>query len=271
MKKPSGISRNLKRILVLTIIEGLWSCQEVIHVDLNSALPKLIIDGGVSDQPGPYQVVLSQTVSFELDSIFPPVSGAVVVITDNARNRDTLVEINPGTYQTTRLQGFPGRTYTLTVKSNNAVYTAISTMPSPVAIDTVIVRTRISSRKKMLSVIFFDPKGITNYYRVLEKLTNSKPPFFRIPQPVLGTFMTDGVLDGTKIDLLTYNQPSFYAYDQVLVSLQCIDKNVYDYFVSADQTGNMSTTVSNPLPNVSNGALGYFSAYAVRYKNVVIH
>jgi len=271
MKKPSEFFRNLKLIPGMLIIAGCWSCQEVIHVDLNQALPTLIIDGSVSDQPGPYQVVLSQTGSFEQDSIFPPVSGAVVIITDNARNSDTLVEINPGTYRTIRLQGVPGRTYTLTVKSNNAVYTAISTMPSPVAIDTVIVKTRISSRKKMLSVIFFDPKGIPNYYRVLEELTNSKPPFFRIPQPVLGTFMTDGVLDGARIDLLTYNQPSFYKFDAVLVSLQCIDKNVYDYFLSADQTGNMSTTVSNPVTNISNGALGYFSAYAVRYKKVVIH
>jgi len=271
MKKPSEIFRNLKIIPGLLIIAACWSCQEVIHVDLNSALPKLIIDGSVSDQPGPYQVFLSQTVSYGRNNVFPPVSGAEVVITDNARNSDTLVEVNPGTYQTNRLQGLSGRTYMLTVKNNHAVYTAISTMPSPVSIDTVVVKSRSSTRKKMLSVIFFDPKGITNYYRVLEKLINSKPPFLRIPQPVLGTFMTDGVLDGTRIDLLTFNQPSFYQFDAVLVSLQCIDKNVYDYFMSADQSGNISTTVSNPVTNISNGALGYFSAYAVRYKKVAIH
>jgi len=271
MKKRSVIFSNLKMIPGLLIIAGCWSCQEVILVDLNSALPKLIIEGGVSDQPGPYQIVLSQTVNFENKNIFPPVSGAVVIITDNARNRDTLVEINPGTYQTTVLQGFPGRTYTLTVKSNKEVYTAISTMPAPVAIDSVIIKSRSNTRKKMLSVIFFDPKGIPNYYRVLEKVTNNRPPYLRNIHPVLGTFMTDGVLDGTRIDMLTINQPSFYAYDAVLVSLQCLDMNVYNYFMSADQSGNMSTTVSNPVTNISNGALGYFSAYAVRYKKVVIY
>lgn len=271
MKKPSEIFRNIKMIAGLIIFTGFWSCQEIIPVDLNTAFPKLIIDGEVSDQPGPYQVVLSQTASYDQNNVFPPVSGAVVVITDNAGNMDTLAENNPGTYQTTRLQGFPGRTYTLTVKSNHAVYTAISTMPSPVAIDTVIIKTRLSTRKKMLSVSFFDPKGIPNYYRVLEKVVNGKPPYVRIPQPVLGTFITDGVLDGTRINLLTYNQPSFYTYDQVLVSLQCIDKNVYNYFMSADQAGNMSTSVSNPVTNITNGALGYFNAYAVRYKKIVIH
>jgi len=270
MKKPSEIYRKITIIACLMIITGFWSCQEVIHVDLNTAFPKLIIDATVSDQPGPYSVLLSQTVSYDQNNVFPPVTGAVVVINDNAGTTDTLVESTPGTYRTTRLQGIPGRTYTLTVKSNNTIYLAISTMPSPVAIDSINIYNRFSSKDKLLSVSFFDPKGIPNYYRILEKVTNIQPPHQRIILPVLGTLMTDGVLDGTEISLLTFNQPDLYNGDSVLVSLQCIDKNVYNYFMSAMQTGNQSTTVSNPVTNITNGALGYFSAYAVRYKSIVV-
>lgn len=270
MEKQSEIYRNIKLIVGIMIISGFWSCQEVIHVDLNTALPKLIIDAGISDQPGPYLVLLSQTVSFDKNNIFPPVSGALVVIKDNDGNIDTLTEINQGIYRTTRMQGIPGRTYTLLVKRNNTIYTSTSTMPLPVTIDTLISLYRFNSRDKMLSVSFFDPKGIINYYRILEKVTNIQPVQGRIIQPVLGTFMMDGLLDGTRITLMTFNQPDLYTGDSVLVSLQCIDKNVYNYFMSAIQTGNMSTTVSNPVSNITNGALGYFSAYAVRYKEIVV-
>jgi len=271
MKKASKISRNITMIAGLIIIAGFWSCQEVIHVDLNTASPKLIINATVSDQSGPYQVVLTRTVSYDQNNVFPPVSGAEVVIHDDAGTTDTLVESTPGTYRTTKLQGVPGRTYSLTVKSNNSVYTSVSTMPFPVVIDTILIKNRFSSRDKVLSVSFFDPKGIANYYRVIEKVTNDKPPYQRIIQPVLGTFMMDGLLDGTEIYLDAFNQPDLYNGDSVLVSLQCIDKDVYNYFMSAMQTGNQSTTVSNPVTNISNGALGYFSAYAVRYKKIHIH
>jgi len=270
MRTHSEIYRNIKMIVVLLIIAGFWSCQEVIRVDLNTAFPKLVIDAGVSDQPGPYRVVLSRTVSFDGNNSFPPVTGAVVVIADNAGNMDSLVEINPGTYQTTRLQGIPGRTYSLTVKSNNTVYSAISTMPSPVPIDTLIIKNRFGSKDKVLSVSFFDPVGITNYYRILEKITTALPAHGRIILPVLGTLMTDGLLDGTRINLLAFNQPDLNTGDTVLVSIQCIDKEVYNYFQSALQTGNMTTTVSNPVTNITNGALGFFSAYAVRYKTILV-
>ena len=257
-------------IIGLMIFACLSSCQEVIHVDLNTALPKLIIEANISDQDGPYTVLLSQTVSFDQNNDFPPVSGADVQINDNKGNIDTLVEINPGTYRTTRMHGFSGRTYTLTVKSRNMVYTAISTMPSPVSIDTLITKYRIGSVDKLLSVSFYDPKGIDNYYRILEKITNIQPVQGRVIQPVLGTIMMDGLLDGTRINVQTFNQPDLYTGDSVIVSLQCIDKNVYNFFMSAFQSGNMSTTVSNPVSNISNGALGYFSAYAVRYKRIVV-
>jgi len=270
MKNQSEIYRYMKRIVGLMIVTCCWSCQEVIHVDLNAALPKLIIDAGVSDQPGPYTAVLSKTVSFDQNNVFPPVTDALVVINDNAGNNDTLVEVNPGTYRTTTLQGVPGRTYTLTVKSNNTVYSAISTMPLPVSIDTVITKNRFSSKDKMLSVSFYDPKGIINYYRILEDVTNIQSNREQVSQPVLGTLMTDGLLDGTRINLLTFNQPDLFTGDSVLVSLQSIDQNVYNFFMSAVQTGKMSTTVSNPVTNITNGALGYFSAYAVRSKKVYI-
>jgi hypothetical protein len=272
MKNPSEIYRKLIRSIVMMGISCFCSCMEVIQVDLNSASPKLIIDASVSDQRGPYTVVLSQTLAFNLNNTFPPVTGAVVVISDNAGNTDTLTENHPGNYQTSRLQGIPGRTYTLTVKSNNIDYMAISTMPFPVQIDTVFSKNRFATKYKELSVSFNDPKGIDNYYRLLERITHYLPAPDRILLPTLGTVSTDRLLDGKKITVSPgFNQPEMITGDSVLVSLECIDKNVYTYFRTASQTGNQSTTVSNPVSNITNGALGYFSAYTVRNYKILVN
>jgi hypothetical protein len=272
MKNQSEIYRKLTKSFVLMFIVCFWSCQEVIHVDLNSASPKLIIDAGISDQQGPYTVVLSQTVAFDLNNTFPSVTGALVVISDNAGNIDTLIENKPGTYQTTNIQGIPGHTYTITVKSDNTVYTAISTMPFPVPIDTVVSKNRFGTKNKELSVSFNDSKGIDNYYRIIEKITYYLPDPGRIILPTLGTVSTDKLMDGTKITVSPgFNQPELLTGDSVLVSLECIDKNVYTYFRTASQTGNQSTTVSNPVSNITNGALGYFSAYTVRYYKILVN
>jgi hypothetical protein len=61
----------------------------------------------------------------------------------------------------------------------------------------------------------------------------------------------------------------------VKVLLQSIDKNVFDYFTMLDQVMsdgfiNQTATPANPTSNFDNGALGYFSACAVRSKTIVI-
>ena len=86
---------------------ALFSCTKVINVNLNNANPNIVIEGIVSDAPGPYQVKLTQTVNFSDPNIFPPVTGAIVKITDSILGvTDSLTEAVPGTYVTQKLQIF---------------------------------------------------------------------------------------------------------------------------------------------------------------------
>jgi len=64
------------------------------------------------------------------------------VISDNAGNRDTLTEIpvGSGTYLTHTIQGVIGRTYTLDIKNEGKDYTAISTIPTPVILDSIFIQ-----------------------------------------------------------------------------------------------------------------------------------
>jgi hypothetical protein len=66
--------------------------------------------------------------------------------------------------------------------------------------------------------------------------------------------------------------------DTAIVELLTLDKSTYDYYstlsnvLTEGDTGPpmMMTTPANPNSNLSNGALGYFGAFAVRSDSIVI-
>ena len=107
-------------------------------LNLNTASPRLTVTAIVTDQSGPYTVSLSKSESyFSSNYSFPTVSHAVVTISDNVGNSETLKESSPGNYLTTALRGVNGRTYHLKVVSEGSTYEASSYLPYPVVLDSV--------------------------------------------------------------------------------------------------------------------------------------
>ena len=126
------------RSVILFFILSYCCCKKVIQVNLNDAAPQIVIYGEVTDLPGPYQVSITKTVNFSATNNFPPVSGALVTITDDKGLNDSLSETVPGIYNThTFWQGKPGNTYTLSVQGSGKTYTAISLMPQSVPLDSI--------------------------------------------------------------------------------------------------------------------------------------
>jgi len=232
-------------------------------VDLNSASPRIVIEGNISEGVGTYYVKLSQTVNFDQRNNFPPVTGAVITISDTSGSSETLEETQPGSYRTSEFfQGELGRTYTLKVDIQGKEYIAHSTMPYTVYIDSLSVVNMPFGRNnsKVVNVHFNDPAGISNYYRFVEEVNGVTQKYI---------FLTDDRLqDGQNITASLFSaDTTIHSGDQVMVYLQCIDKGVYEYFRTAELIsegrGGESASPTNPISNFSNGALGYFSAYAV--------
>jgi len=113
------------------------SCQKEVELNLNNAAPQIVIQGEVTDAKGPYTITINQSVDFYSNNTFPAVSGAIVKISDNQGAVDSLTEMSPGVYTTHFLQGEPGNTYTLSVLAQNNSFSAVSTMPAPVPLDSV--------------------------------------------------------------------------------------------------------------------------------------
>lgn len=254
------------------------SCQKVIDIDFNSSSPVIIIEGTVTDQPGPYHVKITQSVNYNDPNVFPTITNALVIITDNQGNSDTLVETSPGNYYTKTLQGVPGRTYTLKITASGKEFVATSTMPLPVVIDSLKItkQTTPKGSNNFVSVQITDPTGIANYYRFIKVINNVEQATILIED--------DLMQDGNKvlIPLISSKQTEIKLIkdDTLTVLLQSIDVNVFNSFRTLLQlfsTGegptsmlSQSASPANPQTNISNGALGYFSACSVTKKTTII-
>jgi hypothetical protein len=262
-------SRNIKKYIWLLGISCLFlaiGCQKVININLNSVSPAIVIVGNINDQLGPYTVTLSQTVNFSDPNTFPPVSGAFITIADNAGTTDTLVQITPGTYHTKKILGVSGRTYYLTVIANGQTYTSSSTMPQAVTFDTLIVVEQTGFRDTNLypQAQFQDPSSVSNYYRFIETRNDTvQTRIFTID---------DQYSNGRYISYILRSDTALAIGDSVKVEMQCIDQGTYQYFSTFREAsgGQTNVTPANPISNITNNALGYFSAHTSRYKAIKV-
>jgi len=256
-------------VLFIFVIAAVCSCEKVISVDLNSAAPQLVIEGEITNTAGPYQVKLSKTVNFSNSNVFPAVSGAAVKITDNTGAADVLTETSPGIYITHTLAGKPGNTYSLSVTAEGKLYNATSTMPALVPLDSVTLeRTSFFNNKRTYAVVNFqDPPGLGNYYRFTEYING-----IVVPGPFL---IEDRLSDGKYVSRTLFSDTSNVVNgDKISIRMNCIDENNYSYFRTyriVTSNDNRSASPANPNTNISNGALGYFSAHTVQTKQVTVH
>lgn len=250
---------------VFAVSASLISCQKVIDIDLKSTEPRIVIQGSITDQEGSYSVEIHKTVNFNEVNDFPPVSGALVVISDDLENSEILTETSPGIYTGSSLQGVPGRTYTLSVKVNDQEYKAVSTMPLPVEITDLKIRQSDFGPDKVVDVTFNDILDVDNYYRIIQIINGSQQPEIDI--------YDDEFNNGTEINYTLFTDREdvdLQKGDSIVVLLRSIDEPTFEFYRTAREALGSSQSPANPNSNLSNGALGYFSAFAVRQDTVIV-
>jgi hypothetical protein len=249
------------------------SCEKVIDLKLKNSDAGIVIEGAVTNEPGPYRVKISRKVNFDEPNIFPPVNGAKVVITDNTGITDTLSEVSPGIYQTASITGVPGNTYTLTVEDQGKTYSGQSIMPSPVAIDSISIDYFLTGGPdtlKYVKIDFKDLEGVRNYYRIVEVFNGDTLGGIHI--------LNDDFRDGHRIVQPVFESgedgmyQTFKSGDVVTILLLSIDEGTFNYLrgVDAIADGGPTRTPSNPPTNLTKPALGYFSAYSVASKTIIV-
>jgi hypothetical protein len=250
-------------LLSLLSLGGGLACKKTIQVHLDDAPPRIVIEGEITNQPGPYQVKVSRTVAFSEPNDFPPVSGATVEVTDSNNSiRYSFTETSPGVYAG-NFTGVPKHSYYMVVDADGQQYTSMSTMPEAVPLDSVsfAVNTDFNGKKALNAVVNFqDPSGVVNYYQFIEHVNGVLVP---------NTFVfEDRLSDGRYIEQPLFNDSSYLRKgDTLQLRMYCVDKNIYNYFFSLIQVsgnnGFQSGSPDNPITNITGGALGYFSAHTV--------
>jgi hypothetical protein len=254
-------------LLITSII--FVSCEKVIDLKLEDEAGKIVIEGDITNNGGPQFVRITKTVKFSDASLYPSVADATVIITDNVGTIDTLQYVSNGVYKTNRIIGVPGNIYNLTVIAQGKVYTAQSTMPQNVAMDSLRYTSITFGGNKQYSMIpvYTDPTFRGNNYRFLQYVNG------KLDKGYIN--FNDDVNNGqvNQRPMIT-NDIEVKVGDNVSVEMRCVDAVTFTYFVTLEQAAGGGpgggTTPSNPPNNLSNGALGLFSAYTVQTKAVVV-
>lgn len=259
------ITISLKIAGVLLPLWGAVGCEKVIDVPIRDSDTKVVIEGLVTQGTGPHTVRVSKSAPFGASGTGEPIDRAVVTIRTTAGQTDTLRSVGGGRYQTRRLVGTPGVTYTLAVVLDGTAYAATSTMPQPVLLDTLTQEVAAAGRR-VVQAHYDDPADVANFYRFVVYVND---------QRLDGVFVSDdrlrnGIRARTPIGTGP-DAPEINPGDRVRVRMECIDARVYDYLKSlADLLGGQALTPANPNTNLSGGALGYFSAQTASTNSLTV-
>jgi len=254
------------------LLVGAVACKKVISVDLRDVPSQIVIEGEITNGGRPAQVRISKSVNFSASNVYPPVSGATVRLTDSSSDYYALMtETDSGLYTSQLVGGIPNHVYKLDVTVDGKTYSATSRMPRPVVLDSVTfaLNTDFNNKQDINAIMNFrDPDGLGNYYQFTESLRGRLIPDIFV--------FEDRLSDGKYIEQPLFNDSSYLQRrDTLLLTMNCIDKNVYNYFFSlANVTGNnnfQTATPANPNTNISNGALGYFSAHTTTRVKVEVY
>jgi hypothetical protein len=250
---------SLLTVLAAGIFFG--SCEKVIDVDLNKEDPKIVIEGRFTAGETASTVLITRTLNFDETGPYPTIDNAVVTVIDNLGNAQVLTFSGNGIYTTNGYPIVEGRSYTVSVTVDGTTYTATSTVPSLIEIDTL----------KILDIAFgpdtihaliparYDAAGVANYYQF---------DIYRNGERVPGIFLqNDDFTDGILVEEPLFAE-DIESGDTALVNMYCIDQPVFNYFFALLQ--NETATPANPTSNFSGGCLGYFSARTKHTATVII-
>ena len=260
--------KKIVRSSILCLILIWTACTKTVTLDLRTAPSVYVIEGDITDQPGPYLVRIFQTTGFYDTANFKGVDGASVQVSNAEGYQETLTGNGGGNYYTKQLKGQSGDTYTLNVVIGDNSYSAVSTMPQHINLDGLHTQQAFNTSKEVIYVV---------------------PDFVNPPAPQIAYYYFDQTINGHLDKTFYYwnskfsqgeanafnlerNDPdsTLHSGDTVTVEMQCISSDIYNYWSSLDQAaaGGGGAYPGNPTTNITGGALGYFSAHTSQTKGL---
>jgi hypothetical protein len=225
-----------KIIFLISIISflSLTSCEEVVHVDLDTAPAKLVIDASINWEKGTIgnqQTIKLTTTTGYYSNVIPTVSGAIVFVTNSSNTVfDFLEEVpNTGQYICNNFNPVIGETYVLTVNYAGQTYTASEKMIPVPEIASVAQRDDAGFSGEDIEVkFFFQDNGSENNSYLTKYITpvNAFPQFeaiddrFEQGNQMFGIYSHEDLEVGDTIDFTLYGiSTQYFNYMDLLIGI----------------------------------------------------
>ncbi|MFW5645071.1 MAG: DUF4249 domain-containing protein [Bacteroidota bacterium] len=280
----------MRRIWIfLLALPVLFACTETIEIELDSTYTSLVVFGEITTDTTTHKVELKKSADYYFNQPAEKVRNALVTLSYS--DTSFILKENPdlpGFYETRPdFYGIPGETYTLTIEDvdvnadgESEFYTASSYLPAVNSIDSIkLVYTSNSFFSGWeIQVWTFDPANVKNYY-IFKTRVNGRLVTDTLSEYVI---QNDDLFDGSY----TYGITSQFLLesdederlnpgDIVTFEANGITEEYYNFLLQAQnesfgQNPLFSGPPANISSNISNGALGFFTAYSISRSNAVV-
>jgi hypothetical protein len=271
--------KNILYIFALILVVSVSSCEDVVHVDLTTAAPKLVINGSLEWQKGTVgneqKIKLSTTTGF-YDTTIPTVSGALVFVTnsDNVTFNFTEEVPSSGLYLCHDFVPEINKSYVLTVVLNGETYNATETLASVSPITNIVQNNEggFTGKDIEIKTFFNDPAVANNYYLFKYKTSTNIIPSYEVNDDeffqgneFFGYYTDDKMTSGDNLDITIYGvSKRYFEYMNKLI------------LIAQGSGGPFSTPPATVRGNITNQthpdnyALGYFNVSETDFRNYVI-
>jgi hypothetical protein len=279
----------MKRLLY-TLLPAIFlvSCTEEVEIELDSTYARLVVFGSITTDTLAHEIELKKSADYFFNQPAEKISDAIVELSF----ADTSFQLNehpekPGIYHTQPdFFGVPGETYHLTVNGvdidedgSAETYEASSFLPPVNPIDSITLMYTANSffAGWEIQVWTYDPAGIENFY-IFKARINGVLVTDTLTEYVI---QNDEFFDGNYTYGIT-SQFLMESGDQVLepgdvVTFEAngITEEYYTFLFEAQteafgQNPLFSGPPANVKSNISNDALGFFTAYSVSRSSKVV-
>jgi hypothetical protein len=277
------------KIACLLLLSVLSQCTERIEVEVDSSFTRLAVEGYISTDTTQHKVRLTRSGDYFYNQPAQSVSDATVSIS----NGDSVVMLSesneyPGLYLTDPdYYGLAGKTYTLSITGVDIdedgvseEYSASSELRPVNPIDSIQLEKLNGPDFTIYQVLLYalDPpvknfyafKVYRNGYLITDSLHE-----IRVQDDV---FFNGNYTFGIPVQFLNQSEKDeiILPSDTITLEINGITDKYYNFILEAQseifyQTPLFSGPPANISSNISNGALGFFTAYSVTRSSVVFY
>jgi hypothetical protein len=282
------VNRNIiRKTAYVLICICLSQCTERIEVEVGSSYTRLVVEGYISTDTIQHSVRLTTSSDYFYNQPAPYLSDAIVTISDG----DSTIFLSesqdhPGTYLThPGYYGLPGKTYTLEIShvdiDNDGVfeeYTASSELRPTNKVDSIQLEPLTGDHYNFFQILVFalDPP-VKDFY-AFKVLKNRILVTDTLHELVVedDLFFNGNYIYGAPCQFLDQNEQDevIQPGDTIVFEINGITEEYYKFILEAQsetfyQTPMFSGPPANISSNISNGAIGFFTAYSINRCSIV--